>query len=157
MLKDMDQFVDIAYSLLLDHLDWATDLNEWINNSDMSEAEKAYISPYIKRIRTLYDTKKSIIKNPTYAKTLSRELYELSGTQEQDKLSRVNSLGRKIRSLGGNQDNILSLQRFAIMDLRQIAGYRYSTANNANDKNAYKHIWESSQAILRLKFNVTGK
>ncbi|OHD62605.1 MAG: hypothetical protein A2096_14910 [Spirochaetes bacterium GWF1_41_5] len=159
-LNNMDMFVMVMRSRIEEYLAWQKEMQVLINKSrghNSLQAAATEIEGIMSNIPGYYAEKAEIIKNPEYAKALSKKIIDLIDGAGDERAEQVKDLGRQIRTIGGGQDSMLGRFRTWAKLMRLRAGLLFLDAQDPELRNFLEEVHSRTVNILRIKYGMEGK
>jgi hypothetical protein len=160
----MDKFVNTTDKRINDYRKWT--LNE-IAEIKRQSAEKQELKEtaetligYLQEIDVEINKLKEKIRTPEYSKQASQKIIELieMNISGEEKENECNKLGREIRLMGHNRDNLCSILRLNVKSIRYHIVDLLSNGTMTEDEASFLiKIRKDCGEILRIRHGVEGK
>ncbi len=123
------------------------------------ETEKAKLADILMDVDALYDAALPVIQTPDVVEEYSRQVWEIAKSEDDDdeKEDAAKELGRKIRTIGGGQDNLNAKFRHIAKNIRFQAIQNYMASTNPEVSAFWGNAYRETEPLLQGYFGHDGK
>jgi hypothetical protein len=162
-IERMDIFVYAINAQLKENIKFAKELQDWLKKEkklfpELTTQADKYIKE-LEEVEKYYIIKKEKIKTPAYYMTLSEKLGKLVSAKldDEEKENRCKALGRKVRQIGGSQDNVSGQQRMYFKAIKQQLSLALTKAKKKVEIEFLKHFSQKLHNKLKIRGMMEGK
>ncbi|MCQ2402637.1 MAG: hypothetical protein MJ202_02780 [Lentisphaeria bacterium] len=163
LVGSMQLFVEGIRSRIESARGWKNDLlafaQKELRAEPRLEAEVANLSAALADVDALYDAAAEVIQNTEVVRELSRQVVETAASDMDDdeKEDQAKLLGRKIRTIGGGQDNLAAKMRHIGKNTRFQAVKNHMASTDAAVQEFWKEVYLRTEPMLQGYFGHDGK